>query len=270
VACYLPALLVSGPRALVGNSYVVSPGMGVFVSGVGPWLGDVAGLLARDVPLPVAALLVAGLVAAMWNGNGWVRFARRTASGSLAAAVLLMVVQRVLPFPRVWLFLLPLGAVLIATGLARMASWIPTGVWRATACVLAGLLIGGWPVWTLVRNDSVRQSVETGTLPDAEQMVVDLKGLLRPGEPVITVAPSSAPLVYWARRTGLDLRHFDRPGMADVREDCAVVIVNRRHPESVEDVLGQLELEETYRGREFEVVREYPSARVYRWEAEGL
>jgi hypothetical protein len=265
LVCYLPVLLVSGPGSLFGNGYVQALSLGQFLSGASGWFHELTGLLWRDVPLPVQVVCLAGLVLALRNGNGWVRHARRTALGSVTAAGLLMLMQRVLPFPRVWLFLLPLGAVLIGAGLVRVIRFLPLRPARAVAFFATIAVTAIWPLVNSIRHDSIRRSLETGTLPDAEYIVHDLHDMLRSGEPVITVAPSSAPLVYYARRAGLDLHSFDPPGTAFTRGDCAVVVVNRRHPEAVSDVLRQLGLQQSFGGRVFRLVREYPSARLYQW-----
>ncbi len=264
LVCYLPVLLVSGPRSLFGNAYVQPLSFSQLLGGTGDWLRELVALLWRNVPLPVMVICLAGLVLALQNGNGWVRQARRTALGSVSAAALLMLLQRVLPFPRVWLFLLPLAAVLIGVGLIRWIRFLPTRPLRVVAFFATIALVATWPLMNSIRNNSIRESLETGTLPDAEAIVRDLRGMLRPGEPVITVSPSSAPLAYYARRAGLDMHHFDRPATDSAPSGDAVVVINRRHPETLAGVLGQLGLERHYGDQQFRLVREYPSARIYR------
>jgi hypothetical protein len=263
LVCYLPVLLVSGPASLFGNGYVQALPVRQFLSGSIDWGLELVALLWRDVPVAIQFLFLAGLAFAMQNCNGWVRAARRTALGSLAAVGLLVLLQRVLPFPRVWLFLLPLGAVLIATGLVRLIRLVPSRPARIATFFMMIALVATCPLMNALRRDSIRQSLETGTLPDAERIVYDLPGLLRPGEPVITASPSSAPLVYYARRAGLDMHHFDLPTADTASPVHAVVVVNRRHTETLTDVLRQLGLERRYGDLPFRLVREYPSARVY-------
>ena len=265
LVCYLPVVLVSGPASLFGNGYVQALPHAQFIDGAREWSRDLIALLWRDVPVPVQFVFLAGLVFAMRNGNGWVRAVRRTALGSIVAAGLLVLLQRVLPFPRVWLFLLPLAAVLIATGLVRLIRLFPARPMRLFAFVVATALVVTWPLMNAFRRDSIRQSLETGTLPDAKRIVDDLRGLLRPGEPVITVSPSSAPLVYYARRAGLDMHHFDLPAADTAPAAQAIVVINRRHPETLTDVLRQLGLDRRYGDQPFHLIKEYPSARVYQY-----
>jgi hypothetical protein len=264
LVCYLPILLVSGPGSLFANDYVQPVPLGQFCLSAGGWLRDLVALLWRDVPLPVLLVCLAGLVLALQNGNEWVRQARRTALGSVSVVGLVMLLQRVLPFPRVWLFLLPLAAVLIGVGLIRWLRFLSTRPLRVVAFFATIALVATWPLMNSIRNDSIRESLETGTLPAAEAIVRDLRGLLRPGEPVITVSPSSAPLVYYARRAGLDMHHFDRPATDSAPSGDAVVVINRRHPETLTSVLGQLGLERRYGDQQFRLIKEYPSARIYR------
>lgn len=266
LVCYTPVLLVSGPRSLFSNGYVQPLPIVKMLAGAGGWLHDLVGLLWRDVPLPILVFYLAGLVLSLQNGNGWVRQARRTAVGSVAVAGLVMLLQRVLPFARVWLFLLPLAAVLIGIGLIRGIRFLPSRSLRVVAFFVTIAGIATWPMINSIRHDSIRQSLDTGTLPDAEQIVHDLQGLLRAGEPVLTVSPSSAPVVYYARRAGLDLHHFDPPAADGTSPAEAVVVVNRRHPETLTDVLRQLGLDRRWGSEAFHLVREYPSARIYECE----
>jgi hypothetical protein len=263
LVCYLPVLLVSGPGSLFGNDYVQPLSFRQFLSGAGDWLRDLVALLWRDVPFLVLVVYLAGVVLAMQNGNGWVRQARRTALGSVSAAGLVMLLQRVLPFPRVWLFLLPLGTVLIGVGLVRCIRFLSARPVRVVAFFVTIAVVATWPLMISIRNNSIRTSLETGTLPDAEAIVRDLRDTLRPGEAVITVSPSSAPLVYYARRAGLNMHHFDFPA-TDGAPPHAVVVINRRHAETLTDVLHQLGLDRRYAGQQFRLVKEYPSARIYR------
>ena len=69
----------------------------------------------RDVPLPLAALLVIGFAIASVRPT---RVQRRMPLGLLAPLVCLVssLAQRVAPFERVWLFLLPLYFAIAAAG----------------------------------------------------------------------------------------------------------------------------------------------------------
>src|SRR6202011_1520416 len=103
---YLPVILISGADKLVSNRFVVPLDLAELSSELPRSLASTWRLWNRDLPLPVSVLLVAAFVFAT------VTEVRRKslALGVLAPALCLamVLVQRVAPFERVWLFLLPL------------------------------------------------------------------------------------------------------------------------------------------------------------------
>lgn len=259
---YLPVLLVSGPTALVGNAHVAPLSTEQFLGGLSHWISAVLALLLRDIPWPVRFVLLAGLLLPLARTNST---SRGPILGAVVMVMLLVGFQRVLPFPRVWLFLVPLAATLSAAGCVQLIRLLPGDSRRRLAFTALIGLVSIWPLTEIVSNHSVTASLETGTLPEAEQIIQDLRGILRQGEPVVTVSPSSAPLIYYARRAQLELQHFDRPGTPGTRSDCFVLVVNRRHPESSDGILRQLGLEAVFGGKPIRLIKEYSSAYLYRW-----
>ncbi len=264
---YAPVLLVEGPRALFRNGYVQSLEWERLLAGVPGWLQELESLLLRDVPGAVQALLVAGLVSSVMTNSLAVRSCRLTAVGSLAACAVLCLLQRVLPFARVWLFLVPLAAVLCATGVAGVLAMVPRPLLRRVGTAAAAAALAGWPLWQTIQHESIARAYEVRALAEGEEMVVFLQDVLRPREPIVAVCPSTSPLVYYARRYGLDLHHFDWPATEYTRDDCAVIVVNRVDPQTVESVLGDLDLGHALSGSRLDLLKEYPSARLYRIEA---
>lgn len=263
-ALYAPVLLVEGPRALFANSYVQPHAWGRFFDRLPAWLQELESLLLRDVPGVVQTVLVVGLVASVMTHSRATRSCRTAALGSVAACAAVCLLQRVLPFARAWLFLVPLAAVLSAAGLAGVLAMVPRPLFRRAGATTAVLALAGWPLWNTIHDDSIGRSLETGTLTDADQIIVFLKDALRPGESIVAVSPSSAPLVYYARRRGLDVHHFAWPATDHTRDDHAVIVVNRIDPQTIASVLGDLGLEPLLARREFVLLAKYPSAWLYR------
>jgi hypothetical protein len=190
---YLPVVIISGPDKLAANRFVVPlplaelPGALVhsFVSTWGFWN--------RDVPLVLAALLLLGfcitIVAELRD--------RRVPLGLLAALVclLLVLVQRVAPFERVWLFLLPLYLIVASAGLARFVDGR-----------LLALVFGATLAYTTLTSGSILDSAETGVFPDAEAVARALAPRLAPDDAVSTQLPASLPeLQYYFPRVGLPI-----------------------------------------------------------------
>jgi hypothetical protein len=198
---YLPVLLVSGADKLVSNRFVVPLEVAELATELPASLGRTWGFWNRDVPLVVSAPLVAGFLAVVAAEARH----RRVPLGILAPVVCLAIVliQRVAPFERVWLFLLPLYLSVASGGLTLIK--LPVGSRLAdvglagVGCVLAGVL--GWATLT---SGSILSSPETGTYPDAQAASAALRPVLATDDAVLTTLPASLPeLQYYFPREGM-------------------------------------------------------------------
>ena len=215
---YLPALLISGPEALAGNRFVVPLGAADLAQQLPSSLGRTGAFWNRDLPVAFSALLVLGFVASVViDGRE-----RRLSIGLVAMAVCLVLVlaQRVAPFERVWLFLLPLYCVVAVDGVVRLVQLTPAAVPRAGAdavarvewlgVVAAGAVMAIMAV-AVVGSGSILASPETGAFPDAEGVARALRGELQPGDALVTQVPASLPeLQYYFPRMGLSTEALGR------------------------------------------------------------
>jgi hypothetical protein len=199
---YLPVLLISGPESLVSNRFVVPLDAAALASELPRTLASTWTLWNRDVIWPLAVVLVVGFALATARDLR----ARRVPLGLLAPAVCLVLVllQRVAPFERVWLFLLPLYFAVAAIGLARVG--------YALAPV-AALALG----YTVLASGSILASTETGVFPDAQNVAMALRGQLQADDAVVTELPASLPqLQYYFPRAGLAIETLVRdPSVAE-------------------------------------------------------
>jgi hypothetical protein len=106
-----------------------------------------------------------------------------------------VLIQRVAPFERVWLFLLPLYLTIAAGGLARFVD----GRFLAVAF---GVVLS----FVTLSSGSILSSTETGVFPDAEAVTQALAPRLAPDDAVMTTIPASLPeLQYYFPRAGLSI-----------------------------------------------------------------
>ncbi len=204
---YLPVVLVSGADKLVSNRFVVPLDAAALVNELPGSLLRTWALWNRDVPLPIAAVLLLGFC---FVSFGEIR-RQRVPLGILAlgTCVVLVVVQRVAPFERVWLFLLPLYLALASMGIVGLGAlagrWGNLVTWLA--CLFAFMLS-----IAVLRSGSVLRSTETGTFTDAEAVALSLRGRLGAGDAVVTTLPASLPeLQYYFPRAGLGIEALVRP-----------------------------------------------------------
>jgi hypothetical protein len=190
---YLPVILISGPDTLVANRFVLPLELSVLPSELARSLAQTWAFWNRDIPLPLAALLPIGFALATFKQAR----NREIPVGVLAplACLLMVLVQRVAPFERVWLFLLPLYFSYAAAGLARFVDGR-----------LLGVVFGGVMGYVTLTSGSILSSTETGVFPDAEAVTQTLAPRLAPDDAVRTQLPASLPeLQYYFPRYGLPI-----------------------------------------------------------------
>jgi hypothetical protein len=207
VLAYLPVVLVSGADKLVTNRFVMPLDAAALVNELPGSLLRTWALWNRDVPLPIGAVLLLGFC---FVSYGEIR-RQRVPLGILALGICLalVLVQRVAPFERVWLFLLPLYLALASLGIVGLGAlagrWGNLVTWLA--CLFAFML-----ALAVLRSGSLLRSTETGTFTDAEAVALSLRGRLAAGDAVITTLPTSLPeLQYYFPRAGLGIDTLVRP-----------------------------------------------------------
>jgi hypothetical protein len=243
-ALYLPVIVVSGPERLVGNRFVEPLGAPELARDLATSLRRTWAFWNRDLPAAVTWLLLAGVA---WDT--WEAVRRRCVPLALLATgpcLLLVLVQRVAPFERVWLFLLPLYFVLASGGLLGVAGRVlRVPRWAGAAGSLGlGCLLGG----LVLTSGSILASRETGAFPEAEAVARTLRGRLSATDAVVTLLPASLPeLQYYFGREGLPREALVRP------------------PEAASRVFVVATAEPVLPGRQPAVVEaRFPSATLYR------
>jgi hypothetical protein len=203
---YVPVVVVSGPERLLANRFVEPLGAQELARDLSRSLARAWELLNRDLPWPVVFLLVLGVLA---HSTQALR-GRRAPLAVLAVGVCLglVLLQRVAPFERVWLFLLPLYFVLASGGLlslvaARAPRWATSTAVVGLACLLGALVL---------RSGSILSSHETGAFPDAAAVADHLGGQLNPADAVLTTVPASLPeLQFYFQARGVPTASLVRP-----------------------------------------------------------
>jgi hypothetical protein len=239
VALYIPVMARNGLAAVIANRFVAPRPYEAVVR-------ELPGTLARtwhqwnlDLPpaLAVALAAAAGLATVLAiRGRG-----RCGAMCGLTAAVFawtlaIALIQRVVPFDRVWLFLLPLYAGCVACGLdavAGRAFGLDDRVRLAVGSTLA-VVAGLGLVACVVVGGSIPRETEKLTMNDGEAIARDLKPILRPRDGVLVVLPADAPLKYYFLAAGIPVEHlYDYRVAAARRLYIAVNRPNGQTPESV-------------------------------------
>jgi branched-subunit amino acid ABC-type transport system permease component len=126
-------------------------------------------------------------------------------------AFVLYVLQRVEPFPRFWLFMLPLFQLLVAAGIAlalgrliRRLGWRPS-IRRAIVAAVAVLLCATISI-AVLRSEIVLTASETGRVGDSVVIAATLAHDARPGDHFILSWKHGGLVPYYWRLWGLPNR----------------------------------------------------------------
>lgn len=202
LVAYLPALAVSGWRSVVSNSYVRPMAWSRFLGTLPDFAADMARYVGTGWPLVLQVVIGMGLVGGLAFHARLARHRWPVALVMLAWAVALLLVMRRAPFLRIWLYLLPVFAVVAGAGLAGALARVRPLAAPALAGLLASALAigGGWQVVSARTPDLI---VETGVFREAEGLADLLATLLAPGDVVAARWLSQGPVDYYLRRRGV-------------------------------------------------------------------
>jgi hypothetical protein len=196
-------------------------------------VSDTVATWTRDLPLIAAVVLglglAAGLVLTPWISRFGIPVLLTIALWSAAV----LAAQRVVPYTRVWLFLVPL----VAGTVAGLYGWLLErhrwGVRAASVLAVAVALTGSLLV---LEADSVRTSRETGALLDAPAIARFLADRVEPGDRIVATG-SDTILEYYLGREGISANAFlydDEP------RDRTFVVVNTLGGQTIDDLLPQV------------------------------
>jgi hypothetical protein len=252
---YAPVFAASGMRSVTSNEFVEPHSWGAFFDRLPGHLWDTVGTWRRDLPVVLAVVVAGGLLASLVLTR---RVSRYPVPPLLAVVVWtlpVLIVQRVVPFTRVWLFLVPL----VFAAAAGFYGWLlersPHGT-RLAAALSIALAIGGGAL--VVSADSVRASRETGALLDARPVAVYLAREVRPVDRILATG-SDTILEYYLGREGVEagpLLYTDRTPRR------IFVVVNVLGRQTIGELVQQLGRDANLY-RKPRLVRRYPTGLVY-------
>ncbi len=190
IILYVPVMFVSGVSMLTSNPYVRA--VPRFLQNALPYLDTVRLHLFVGIPLVLQILIGIGVVVAiarralppMWIG--------------IIAVIALVAIQRVLPFPRVWL---PLLVLLFITA---AASW-PWGE-RSESLIAAAVAVA-----LTITGMATPRLRETGELRAVHEITRTLNLHAQKGDPVLALSPSEMPLAFYCPRVEVLRPDVSRP-----------------------------------------------------------
>jgi hypothetical protein len=236
VLFYAPILISSVGNPLIGNNALEALSWSELIESIpvrirNTWREWIEGLPAFTIYGIVAGLIVSLFVPKMPRSRKV-----PLALGGVLWISLALIVQRVAPWPRIWLFLLPFILIWASAGiigLSRIAlnrvSW---GNSLGSAILIAFILAS---MSASLARSARYFSENRGVLGDVEMVSVFLEENLKKDDVVVVTSPNTITLKYYLRRQGIaaevtelnKLKLFQR----------AIVVVNRGLGQNLEYVL---------------------------------
>lgn len=223
---YTPIFAISGPSAVMGNTWVKPEPWLSFLRHLPPSFVPTWTQWTRDVPAPIIWLLVVGFASALFFHR---RHARQPIALPVAMAVCCLawiILQRVVFFERLWLFALPIYLVVAGAGVMLIAEvFLPESlrVRSAYAAALFALAITLWVGLTGWRRQTIYLTDEgRGFQP----LAAYLKNELRPGDNLIAVMACQASMQYYMLEEHIPYSYLNQPDSDQPGRKRELMVVN--------------------------------------------
>jgi hypothetical protein len=191
-----------------------------------------------DVPRPLSVCLLAAWFAAVAIPSplrGGVRALSGLVLTVAAWSLAVVLYQSVVPFDRVWLFLLPLYLGCVGSGLAALTVRALRGRARAGRRLLA-LLLGVALSILVARSPEISKESRLLTVNLGDAVARRLRALLGPNDAVITELPCDGPLKYYFVVNRMPVEPLYDYRIARARR--LYIVVNRPNRQTPESVLA--------------------------------
>jgi predicted membrane-bound mannosyltransferase len=253
---YTPIFIVSGIGAIVGNIYVAPQSWQELVALWETMLRDIWQQWHTDIDVVVQMLLFGGFLLGL-------RLERQKtiplAIAVIFALGLILIIQRVAPFTRVFLLFLPIYCIYVGAGWHWLAERIFKGHGHSIAVGIALILVGVQSV-VITLSQSPYWTLETGTMRDAESIIRDYGTRLSEDAQLIFQHPSGESLRYYARRYDVRAEYVIRNYLP---EETLYVVVNHEYQHSIASVFRENTL--FIQDYDLQSVQHYSLASVYHY-----
>jgi hypothetical protein len=206
---YLPIIIVYGNGVLLDNEYVQSVPLLLFIKRLIPMVGYAWDFWNQDVQSMIMYLIAFGFLIFITMIKYANKELRTLLISSVLFIIIMLFIKRVNPWPRIWLFLIPIYFGLACTGLSyviekinrqRLALSIIMSIFFLTA-------IGS----TIIMNDTIFNSDTGGKLlVDGDQITKYIKDNIRLKDDKVFVVNLTyrTPMIYYFKKYKLPLNHL--------------------------------------------------------------
>jgi hypothetical protein len=264
---YSPILAGPGLGALTRNRFVTATGWSEFASGLSGTLAEALRSWSLGVPRAFSLVLLGFVVIALFKHRAISRFRFGLPLAAFVWCAALLIVTRRAPFPRVWLWLLPLAASVAAAGIVFVFERWPVSVsviQRRIGVIAVVLALG--IASSIVTSFAVLLSRDTGTFREAEDAAATLSPVLRPGDRVLAGIPTNGPLDYYLYRHGIDRGHLS---LDEAQARRVFVIVDDGEGQTLDRLTAHSAVRDSTRFTAPVVAASFATSRIYLYQRRG-
>jgi hypothetical protein len=202
---YSPPLVRNGWRPLVSNPLVPPQPLGVLLRAMPSMLGRLRMDWSAGLHPLGSAIFIGGIIVAILSRRRESRSALRLAAAMISAAIVLTLLTRRMPETRMLLYLLPVLWVAAGAGMQQLIVQLAERTHVGTDALVStiAIVMAAGLTYQVVASRAVLVATDTGTLPDARELVTLIQREERPGDYLVVKTPSGPPLVYYANRVGM-------------------------------------------------------------------
>ncbi|MBE9473532.1 MAG: glycosyltransferase family 39 protein [Chloroflexi bacterium] len=256
---YLPIILYSGLQSLIGNDVIEALGWSDFIQSIEPRIRKTWLEWNRALPHLISLIAIIGLIASLFVP----KLPKNKRMPLILAGILwigtALLVQRVAPWPRIWLFLLPFFVIWISAGIIGLLELVFRRIPRGDSLMvgLIGIFIT-LPLITGLMRNYPQYDQKLHSQGEVEVVADFLMDYLQPKDVVVVTSPDTVVLKYYLRRNGLAKEFTElEKGKSFER---AIVVVNQAQEQTLEVVLERrnfmddvniTSVDEIYRSRRF-------------------
>lgn len=208
-ALYLPVFVMSGFQTVFANDMVSPKSWGLLATKLPASLGSIWGDWNKEIPYWLSGGLLFGFVISLIFHRRLSPYRVPVLAGGILWIIPAVLVQRVIPPVRAWLFLLPLYFAMASAGLGAVVE-------GATA-KLGRMRVAAIPVLSITLAVLMAREVSQvkyiydpiGTLWEGEQIALFLKDYLEPGDKVV-VPHASAVMLYYFILHGVPTEYLEQ------------------------------------------------------------
>ena len=263
ILLYSPVLILgTGLSSITSNEFVQSQSWSDFFQSIQARLARVWQEWNGMVPGWITSFTVTGFVLLLIME--WRNFKHKVPLwvASLTAIAILLFVQRVAPWPRVWLFLLVFYLIWSAAGWVGLANAVSSKVsWTALRPIFMSiLLLAVFSGYLAYRNDPNYSTVEENLTKD---IAIYISENITDQDTLVAVAPFSIQVGYYLSILEIPFdRFYDRARKGKIQHGIVIVAERSKFP-TLESVLAFQQLEEVLDIEQAQLIHQYKRIQVY-------